>query len=176
MSEHQHSVTTDTAMERPFMRVMLGVGVVIGLFYFASKAFEDVIDSVVESKYEWVSDRFAKSINHIHKEWMISGRPNSIVLDYYLDETTTTSIRLQLNKQGWPLNVSESDTELNCLNLWMLFAHNNDHAKSIMDLTSNLDVSQTANRCEFYHETEKDKKLLFNYDLNTGRVSNSQSG
>lgn len=175
MSEHGHSVTTDTAMDRPFVRIIIGLGIIITLFYFATKAFDDVIDGVVESKYKWVSDRFIRSVNHIHKEWMINHRPKKVVLDYFVDESTSSKITIQLNRYGWPLNVSGSDRELNCLNLWMLFAHEIGHSQSIMDLTSDLKVEQSDIGCNYYHDVDSELKFLFGYELTTGKVTNTKT-
>ena len=171
MSERQHPISTESALDRPFLRAIIGICIAISLFYFATTAFDDVIDGVVESKYEWVADRFTRSVNHIHKEWMITRRPKTMVLDYYFDEETTQKITVQLNKYGWPLNVSETDKRLNCLNLWMLFAHEVDHAESMMDLTADLDVQTGSNQCTYFHQSSDVRKFLFDYDLRTGKVS-----
>ena len=37
--------------------------------------------------------------------------------------------------------------ELNCLNLWMLFAHEESHNQSIMDLTRSLEIEQLESLC-----------------------------
>lgn len=171
MSDHsQHSITTDTDSEHPLFRVMIGMALLAGLFYFAVKAFDSIIDDVVDSKYKITANRFASSMNYIHKRWMTTGKPNELTLDYFIEQDLTTDITVQMNKQGWPLNVDEKDRKLNCLNLWMLFAYESNHAKSMMDLTTHLQIEEHATGCHFYNDTDNKNIFMFSYELTTGRI------
>ena len=165
-----HSVNTDAVMERTLFRNLIGFGLMLGLLYVAVKAFTDVVDDVVESKYDWVAERFSLSIGHIHKEWMFKGKPNALRLTYYLSREETTTIVAQLNKAGWPLNIANKDRELNCLNLWMLFAHEEGHKQSMLDLTSHLEIVKKEKGCEYYHQDRDTTNLIFSYNLNNGKV------
>lgn len=171
MANHKpHPVSTDAVMEKPLFRNLIGVASIVALFYFANKAFTDVIDDVVESKYEWVAERFALSVGHIHKEWLFNGKPNALRLTYHIDREDTVEITVQLNKPGWPLNIDPQDRELNCMNLWMLFAHEEGHRKSMLDLTSHLWVETKSAGCEFYHREDGIKTLIFSYNLLSGKI------
>jgi len=171
MANHeQHAVTTDAVMERTLFRNLVGFGLIGGLFYFAIQAFNDVIDDVVESKYEWVAERFSLSITHIHKEWMIKGKPKALQLVYHVSQQERAAIIVQVNQRGWPLNISSSDRELNCLSLWMLFAHEEGHRESMLDITSHLEIKSNENGCEFFHRDREIDNFIFSYNLNSGKV------
>lgn len=171
MANHkQHIVSAGAVMERTLFRTIIGLGLLVGLFYSANKAFNNVIDDVVESKYQWVAERFSLSVGHIHKEWMIKGKPNALRLTYFLSSEETTKIIVQVNRAGWPLNVASKDRQLNCLNLWMLFAHEEGHKKSILDLTSHLEVKNNQQGCEFFYRDKGLDTLIFSYDAISGKV------
>lgn len=171
MANHkQHIVSTGAVMERMLIRTLIGLGLIAGMFYAANKAFNNVIDDVIESKYGWVAERFNLSVGHIHKEWMLTGKPRTLRLTYYLSSEETTEIVIQVNRTGWPLNVASKDRQLNCLNLWMLFAHEEGHKKSILDLTSHLEVKTTGQGCEFLYRDKDLDSLIFSYDAINGKV------
>lgn len=171
MANHeQHSTSVGAAMERTLFRNLIGLSLVGGMFYFANQSFTNVIDGVVESKYEWVAERFKLSVGHIHKEWMIKGKPKALRLTYFISAEEYSVITVQVNKTGWPLNIAAKDRRLNCLSLWMLFAHEEGHRKSMLDLTSHLEVKKKPLGCEFYYKNKDDKKLIFSYNLNNGTV------
>ena len=171
MAAHKvDSTGSNAAMERVLFRNLVGGGLIGALFYFASSYFSEVIDGVVESKYEWVSERFLLSISHIRTEWMAKGKPKQVTLNYHISVEENAEITVQLNKAGWPLNVGTKDRSLNCLNLWMLFAHESAHTQSMMDLTSYLEIETTASGCEYYHQKGKTNNLIFSYDVNSGKI------
>jgi hypothetical protein len=160
-------------MERTIFRTLTGLGLVAVLFYFVINAINSVMNDVVESKYDWVAERFVLSINYIHKEWVLKGAPSSVDLTYYLNKTDTAKITVQLNQAGWPTNVSAAERELNCLNLWMLFAHEESHNQSIMDLTTELEIEQLNNECEFFHLDNGQRKLIFKYSALNGTITSA---
>lgn len=170
------SASIGAVAEKSLFRNIIGLGLLVSLFYFANKSFTGVIDDVVESKYEWVAERFKLSIGHIHREWMIKSKPKALSLTYHISAEETAQITVQLNKLGWPLNVSKDDRTLNCLNLWMLFAHEEGHKKSILDLTSHLEIETTDLGCEFYYQNRGLESLIFGYNLYNGEVSTSKLG
>lgn len=171
MANHEHNPTSVGAvMERTLFRNLIGLGLLGGLFYFANKSFTDVIDDVVESKYEWVAERFTLSVGHIHKEWIIKGKPRALRLTYYISAEETAIITVQLNRAGWPLNIAAKDRSLNCLNLWMLFAHEEGHRKSMLDLTSHLEIKTKPLGCEYYYQDKGQESLIFGYNLSNGKV------
>lgn len=172
MANHeQNSTSVGAVMERTLFRNLVGLGLLGGLFYFANQSFTDVIDDVVESKYEWVAERFTLSVGHIHKEWIIKGKPNALRLRYFISVEETADIVVQVNRLGWPLNVSANDRALNCLNLWMLFAHEEGHRKSMLDLTSHLEVKTSTSGCEYYYKNKGLESFIFGYNLYNGKVS-----
>lgn len=170
-NQQHHSVSSGVVMERTLFRTLVGLSLIASLFYFANKAFNNVIDDVVESKYDWVAERFTLSIGHIHKEWVFKNKPSVVRLTYFLSATETTDIVVQVNKTGWPLNVASKDRQLNCLNLWMLFAHEEGHRKSILDLTSHLEIETKAAGCEYYYLDKGLSSLIFSYNVVSGKVS-----
>lgn len=171
MANHeQHPISVGAVMERTLFRNLIGLGLISGLFYFANQSFTSVIDDVVESKYEWVAERFTLSIGHIHKEWVIKGKPKALRLTYYISAEETTAIIVQMNKTGWPLNIAVKDRSLNCLNLWMLFAHEEGHKKSMLDLTSHLEIVTKQLGCEYYYQNKGKKDLIFGYRLSNGKI------
>lgn len=175
MADHKHNPTlVGAVMERTLFRNLVGFALLAALFYIANRAFTDVIDDVVESKYEWVAERFTLSVGHIHKEWMFKGKPKALTLRYYISAEETANIVVQVNKLGWPLNISNNDRTLNCLNLWMLFAHEEGHRKSMLDLTSHLKVETTNYGCAYYYENDGIVSLIFDYNLYNGKVSSVQ--
>ena len=169
MRDHkQHAVTSDAIMEHTLFRNLTGLGLAAILFYFVISAINSVIDEVVDSKYDWVADRFVLSMNFIHKEWVVKGRPDEVGLTYYLNKTDTAEITVQLNEQGWPTNIAADDNELNCLNLWMLFAHEESHDQSIMDLTRSLEIEQLESICKYFHVEKGQRELIFSYNALNG--------
>ena len=167
----QQAVSSDAIMERTFFRNLTGLGLAAVLFYFAINAINSVIDEVVESKYDWVAERFVLSMNYIHKEWVLNGTPGSVDLTYYINKTESARITVQLNEQGWPTNVSDTESELNCLNLWMLFAHEESHNQSIMDLTTELEIEQQNEKCSFFNGKDGQRELIFNYSAVNGAIT-----
>ena len=174
MADHKHNPTlVGAVMERTLFRNLVGFALLAALFYIANRAFTDVIDDVVESKYEWVAERFTLSVGHIHKEWMFKGKPKAIKLTYFLSREESVQILVQVNRAGWPLNVSKEDRSLNCLNLWMLFAHEEGHRESMLDLTSHLEVQTSSIGCEYFYKNKGKESLIFSYNLVNGNVRGS---
>ena len=171
MADHKHNPTlVGAVMERTLFRNLVGFALLAALFYIANRAFTDVIDDVVESKYEWVAERFTLSVGHIHTEWIIKGKPKALSLTYYISAEETARITVQVNRLGWPLNVAKSDRSLNCLNLWMLFAHEEGHRKSMLDLTSHLEVTTKALGCEYFYRKSGKESLIFSYNVSNGKI------
>lgn len=171
MADNKFSpVTTETAIEHGLFRYLLGGGLFAALFYFASYAFEQLIDDVVESKYQWVAERFALSVSHIHTEWMVAGKPQQLTLNYHVNAKESAPISVHISNKGWPLSVNTQRPILGCLNLWMLFAHEEAHTESVMDLTSHLEITTKSHGCEYYYAEDGNRALIFSYNLNNGKV------
>lgn len=171
MANHgPHSVKTDAIMERALFRNLIGGGLMVALLYVATQAFSGFIDEVVESKYEWVAERFTLSVGHIRKEWVYKGKPRVLQLDYHASREETMKITVQLNSFGWPVNIDSVEQNLNCMSLWMLFAHEEAHTKSMLDLTSFLSVESKVKGCEFFYEKAGQKEMIFSYNVQNGKV------
>lgn len=171
MANHDHrSVKTDAIMDKALFKNLVGGAIAIGLFYIATQAFSQLIDDVVESKYEWVAERFTLSIGHIRKEWVYKGKPSALPFDYHLSLDETVEITVQFNQYGWPVNIDPKSQALNCMSLWMLFAHEEAHRESMLDLTSYLSVEKKPNGCEYHYRKGSQDDLVFSYNIQSGRV------
>lgn len=165
-----HNVTTNAIMEKGLFRNLIGLGLVAVLFYFALKAYTSLIEEVVDSSTDWIAQRFSRSVSYIHQEWMFNSKPSVLVLPYNVSATEVVKIPIQLNEQGWPLNVDAKDRQLNCLNLWMLFANEQQTESSILDVTDRLQIREKNKGCEYYYTDKGSLNLIFSYNIYSGKV------
>lgn len=156
---------SNSAMDKPFFRVLTGLGLLGILFYIATINFSGLIDDVVDQKYDMIAERFEISMNHIRKEWYVQGKPKRLKLNYYLDSSDYETIHVNVTKQGWPLNVGGDADTLDCLNLWMYFAHDEKQKKGIMALTQHLQVKEMTGNCHFIHQQKRPNPVMFSYNL-----------
>lgn len=161
---------TRRILAKSLFNKLIALSVMIGLVFFAVKAYLDMMDTVTVAKYDWVMKRFSLSVGHIHKQWLFNNKPSRLTLQYYTQQQQTVAITVRLNRFGWPLTSESEDKGLNCHNLWRLFAREERHKNSMLDLTSDLLVKSKATGCEFYHQQGTNSALILSYNVQNGKV------
>ncbi|MFT6528700.1 MAG: hypothetical protein ACJAZB_000332 [Psychrosphaera sp.] len=179
-NQEQGKVTTDSLMDRSFVRILVGVGVIACIFYVSVKSFQDIIGEVTEYKYGMLAERFSLSMDFARREWIIRGKPSSLTLEYFIDQqaikdNVKKSLLLQINESGWPINVASDERKLDCFNLWMYFAHEEQNHKTIANLTEELGVKAINGNCHFLHKKKFPNQLMFSYNSNNGHVVTSNT-
>lgn len=158
--EEQEALT-----EHWFFRVLVA-GVVLALIFFVgSRSLNDVVEGVGEYKAQLMTDRFAKSVSHIHQEWDRNGKPSRLRLDYYESQTNPKDVWVWLNKQGWPLTVDEENPELNCRQLWVYFAETNTKTNELVTIS----VVSDERYCVYTWKNQDGAQKSFKYDSLVGR-------
>ena len=54
--------------------------------------------------------------------------------------------------------------------MWMLFAHEETHSQSIMDITSELEIKSDGSSCHYFHLADEGTPLIFSYFSENGNV------
>ncbi|MDU0113683.1 hypothetical protein RT723_12025 [Psychrosphaera aquimarina] len=180
VNQEQGKVTTDSLMDRSFVRVLVAAGIIAVLFYIAVRSFLGIINEVEEFKYDLLAERFSISMDYARREWIIRGKPDSLTLEYYIDQQAINNkinkkLLLQINEFGWPINVASESRELDCLNLWMYFAHEEQDNKTVENLTEQLDVKRINNNCHYLHKEKFPNQLMFSYNSSNGQVVTSNT-
>jgi len=172
----QAKLTTESAFRRNLRKFLLGVGVVVCLFYVAIQSFSDFIDNVTEYKYELLAERFSISMDYAHRQWLTSDKPQTLVLEYFADKEAINNnvgkkLLLHMNEFGWPINIAKGDPTLDCKNLWMYFADGMQSSKEAVSLKEQLiEVKQMNGHCHFLHKEKYPNQLMFSYNSSNGEV------
>lgn len=177
-SHAQAKLTTESAIGRNLMKFLVGTSVLVCLFYVAMKSFSNIIDEVTEYKYELLAERFSISMEYAHRKWITSDKPQTIVLEYFTDKNAINNkvgqkLLLRMNEFGWPINIAKADRELDCKNLWMYFAHEEQSSKMVLNLTEQLAIKEINGNCHFLHKEKFPNQLMFSYNSNNGFVVKS---
>ncbi len=159
--------------EQWFFRFLMGLIVIICLFFVANHYLNNIYDEVEEYRASLMSDRFVKSVGHIHQQWNMLGKTKVIKLDYYETSTTTKKIVVSMSKKGWPLNVEVDlaneivSSELDCATLWTFFAESEEDRSETTDII----IAQEENACRFSWALKNLKHKTLRYDAVIGKIS-----
>lgn len=146
--------------EHWFFRVLIAGVVLAVIFYVGSLSLSGVVDEVGEYKAQLMTDRFAKSISHIHQEWNRNGKPSKLRVDYYETQSQPKDVWVWLNKDGWPLTVDEVEARLNCKKLWLYFAETNANREELISIS----VQGNDRVCNYSWQTPNGITKQFKYD------------
>lgn len=168
---HPHPVEVDPASSHSVFKVIVGICIIVVLFYYALKGFSQIMTGVDKQRYELMANRFDRSMSYVHQHWMMAGKPKNITLPYIVEKNVEYPLKVAVNLQGWPINVGEDQNTLNCLALWMYFAHDVDQPQGGFNLTDGLNVSSENNECYYFDTSEDKKTLMFRYQPLIGSVT-----
>jgi hypothetical protein len=126
---------------------------------------------VDESRYELIANRFDRSMNYVHQHWMFNGKPKRMILPYLVESNIEYPLQVVVSRQGWPINVADDADELNCLALWMYFAHDVNQASGILNLTENLQVQTESESCIYLDGKDEQMVVMFRYEPIIGKVT-----
>ena len=172
----QVKLTKESTLLRKLLKFLLGVGIVICLFYSAVKSFSGLVDEAKEYKYESLAERFSISMNYAHRQWIVSDKPSTLVLEYFtnkeaIDNEVGEKLLLHMNKSGWPVNIAKNTATLDCINLWMYFAHGRQSNKEVVSLKEqSVGVKEMNGHCHFLHKEKYPNQLMFSYNSSNGQV------
>lgn len=162
--KHGPAEEKDALTEHWFFRVLIAGVVLAVIFYVASYSLTDVVDEVGEYKAQLMTDRFAKSVGHIHQEWDRQGKPSVLKLNYYETQVSSKTVEVHVNSEGWPLTVDEAQHELNCSRLWLYFAETNTDKETLVSVS----VTSNERYCDYSWTTQNGNKRHFIYDSDVG--------
>ena len=157
----------ESLTEHWFFRVLIGLMLIAVLFFTASRYLSDVYDDVGEYKASLMADRFVKSVSHMHQQWITTGKPTLMTLDYYETANSSKEIEVQMNKSGWPLNIGTDTGLLNCEQLWIYFAE----TELIESDASTIEIVQQRTSCSYYWQSGGVNKKVLEYDVHVGRMT-----
>lgn len=160
MIKHSQAEEKEALTEHWFFRVLIAGVVLLVIFFVGSRSLTNVVDGVGEYKAQLMTDRFAKSISHIHQEWNRNGKPQKLRLDYYESKGNAKDVWVWLSEDGWPLTVDEQDATLNCKKLWMYFAETNTNREELVSISVNSDKRF----CVYAWQNQEGKNKRFKYD------------
>ncbi len=165
-------------MTRSFVHLLIGGAVLVAVLFFAVRSYLTVIEDVTAFKHEQIGQRFSMSMDYAHRQWLIQGKPNKLFLQYFADEQALNKqvgkkLVLQMSQSGWPINIDSEDKTLDCLALWMYFAHQQESQVPTLDLTTQLAVKQGSGYCHFLYKNKVPNQLMFSYNSNNGQVVDS---
>ena len=172
----QAKLTTESVITHNFMKFLVGIGVVVCLFYVAVRTFSNLINDVTEYKYELLAQRFSISMDYVHRQWLTNDKPQKLVLEYFTDKSAIDNkqgekLLLHMNEYGWPINIAQDSQTLDCMNLWMYFAHEEQSHKMVLNLTEQLIEAKEVNgNCHFLHKEKFPNQLMFSYNSGNGQV------
>jgi hypothetical protein len=159
------------------MKFLVGIGVVVCLFYIAVRTFSNLVDDVTEYKYELLAQRFSISMDYVHRQWLTNDKPQTLVLEYFVDKyaidnKVSKQLLLRMNEFGWPINIAQNSQTLDCMNLWMYFAHEEQSSKIVLNLTEQLiiEAKEIKGNCHFLHKEKFPNQLMFSYNSGNGQV------
>lgn len=172
----QVKIKKESVLVRKLLKFLVGIGVIVCLYYAGIRSFSGLIDNAKEYKYESIAERFSISMNYVHRQWIISDKPDRLVLEYFtnkeaIDNKVGEKLLLHINEFGWPVNIAKNEPALDCKNLWLYFAHGRQSNKEVISLKEQLvDVKEMNGHCHFLHKEKYPNQLMFSYNSSNGQV------
>lgn len=177
-------MTNNQDSHSPMLRFTIAVLVFVVIAATAGRQFSQVFDNVELTEAEGAIGNFTSSIIKVHKNWILQGRPNKVVIRGVDSQGKPTRDWIfVMNSQGWPINVIDGDEKPNCDALWHGLQKNSrleiSAQENLMAVNeyglletagfndrSGIGSRKTTWVCQYIVA----RQLLFRYRLDTGKV------
>jgi len=181
MTKKQHN---NSSPQSPMLRFVVSMVVFVVIVATAIRHFSQVFDNVEVTEANNAVQSFATSIISLHKNWIMQGRPDKVVIKG-LDNAgkPTNDWVFIMNSQGWPINVIDGGEKPDCNALWYALQKNNRLAfsgQAIMMRSNEFGLLEPANFNDRSQANRRSntwvcqnivaQQLLFRYRLDTGKV------
>lgn len=154
--------------ERPLVRFLFSALILCAVFYTALNYMDELYSEAEVFKYDLLAEEFETSINMVRMGWNERGRPNRFSMRFQFEDLESQRLAVDVNKNGWPINVAEAQKEINCLNLWQYFA---EHlTTSASEFTPLVEIERNENLCLYRREQGGEVIWTMKYDTQSGRV------
>lgn len=175
---------TTLPTQSPMIRFIIAMTIFVVISGSAGRYFSNVFDNVEITEAETAIQSYASSVVHLHKNWILQGRPNKVTIRG-LDNSGNPSQQwiFLMNTQGWPINVIDGGEKPDCIALWHAL-QKNEHvvfsAKALKMRRNEVGLLEMPPQGGFDARTSQAniwvcqyivaQQLLFKYRLDTGKV------